>query len=155
MRARIADVLDTYPDGLSVDKLADAVNLDKDNTARILRTLSLMGCFKEGDIHNVCVKNSFSNLWLFSTVDRDVFANTRLSLVLKSTNNAGFTARIVNDCSKYAGVLYESMTDQEFARSREVDKAPRGFATRNDSIKESFWEAIKNDVSFHYRAATH
>jgi DNA-binding IclR family transcriptional regulator len=49
VRARIADVLDRHPEGLSVDKLADAVNLDKNNTARVLRALSLMGCFKEGN----------------------------------------------------------------------------------------------------------
>ncbi|KAJ8588309.1 S-adenosyl-L-methionine-dependent methyltransferase [Rhizopogon salebrosus TDB-379] len=125
LRARIADVLDKHPGGLNVDELADTVNLDKSNTARILRTLSLMGCFKE--------------------VEQDVFANTRVSLILKSTNNAGCTARIVHDFSKYAGVLYETMTDQEFARSRKIDKAPRGFALRKDGIQESYWEMIKND----------
>ena len=52
MRARIADVLDKHPGGLNVDELADAVNLDKSNTARILRTLSIMGCFKEGDMND-------------------------------------------------------------------------------------------------------
>jgi hypothetical protein len=40
------------------------------------------------------------------------------------------------------------MTDQEFARSRKIDKAPRGFALRKDGTQESYWEMIKNDVSF-------
>jgi hypothetical protein len=52
VRARFADVLDQHPRGLIVDKLADTVNLDKTNVARILRSLSLMGCFKEG---NACL----------------------------------------------------------------------------------------------------
>ncbi|OJA11684.1 hypothetical protein AZE42_10532 [Rhizopogon vesiculosus] len=124
-RARIADVLDTHPEGLSMDKLADAVNLDKNKTARILRNLSLVGCFKE--------------------VEPDVFANTRISLILKSTNNSGCTARVYSDFPKYGTVLYETMTDKEFARSYEVDKAPRSFSIRKEGMKEGYWEAIKND----------
>ncbi|OJA11683.1 hypothetical protein AZE42_10533 [Rhizopogon vesiculosus] len=126
MRARIADVLDRHPDGLSVDKLADAVNLDKSRTAHVLRALSLVGCFKE--------------------VERDVFTNTRLSLILKSTNDAGCITRIHSQYfSKYAGVLYETMTDPEYARSHEVDKAPRVFAFRKDGMKGNYWEMMKND----------
>jgi DNA-binding IclR family transcriptional regulator len=53
VRAGIADVLDKHPGGLSVDKLADAVNLDESNTARILRALALMGCFKEGNRNDI------------------------------------------------------------------------------------------------------
>lgn len=74
VRSRIADVLDKHPEGLSVDALANTVNLDKTKTARVLRALSLRGCFKE--------------------VERDVFANTRLSLILKSTNNSWCSLRI-------------------------------------------------------------
>ncbi|KAJ8588308.1 S-adenosyl-L-methionine-dependent methyltransferase [Rhizopogon salebrosus TDB-379] len=128
VRAGIADVLDKHPGGLSVDKLADAVNLDESNTARILRALALMGCFKE--------------------VEQDVFANTRVSLTLKSRSNFGCMAQIAHDFSKYATVLYETMTDPEFASSREVDKAPRGFALRKDGRTDSYWEAIKNDAEW-------
>jgi predicted transcriptional regulator len=41
--------LEKYPEGLGVDKLAEAVNLDKSKITRVLRALSLMGCFKEGN----------------------------------------------------------------------------------------------------------
>ncbi|KAG2035383.1 S-adenosyl-L-methionine-dependent methyltransferase [Suillus americanus] len=126
LRARIADVLDKHPEGLSVDRLAEAVNLDKSKLARVLRALSLMGCFKE--------------------VERDVFANTRLSLILKSTNNSGYFARLHSqEVSKYAAVLYESMIDEEFARSNDLDKAPRVLAFKKEGMKANFWEAIKND----------
>ncbi|KAG1840374.1 S-adenosyl-L-methionine-dependent methyltransferase [Suillus subalutaceus] len=126
LRARIADVLDKHPEGLSVDRLAEAVNLDKSKTARILRALSLMGCFKE--------------------VERDVFANTRLSLILKSTNNTGcFAGLHSRGVTKYAGVLYESMTDEEFSRSHEPDKAPRVLVSRREGITGNYWKMINND----------
>ncbi|KAG2039979.1 S-adenosyl-L-methionine-dependent methyltransferase [Suillus americanus] len=126
LRAHFADVLEQYPEGLSVDKLAEAVDLDKSKTARVLRALSLMGCFKE--------------------VKRDVFTNTRLSLILKSENNTGCYAHFHSrDISKYAGVLYETMIDQEFSRSHEVEKAPRVFACRKEGKEDSFWEMMKKD----------
>ncbi|KAG1882211.1 S-adenosyl-L-methionine-dependent methyltransferase [Suillus subluteus] len=126
LRARIADVLDKHPEGLSVDRLAEAVNLDKSKTARVLRALSLMGCFRE--------------------VEQNVFANTRLSLILKSTNNTGcFAGLHSQDVAKYAGVLYESMIDEEFSRSHELDKAPRVLAFRKEGMKGDYWEMINDD----------
>ncbi|KAG1851219.1 S-adenosyl-L-methionine-dependent methyltransferase [Suillus tomentosus] len=120
MQSRIADVLDKHPEGLSLDVLADAVNLDKTKIARVLRVLTLKGCFKE--------------------VEQDVFANTRLSLMLKTTNNVGCFMKIQRELPQYAAVLYETMVDQEFARSDKVDKAPRIFTLRNEGKKDSFWE---------------
>ncbi|OAX38962.1 S-adenosyl-L-methionine-dependent methyltransferase [Rhizopogon vinicolor AM-OR11-026] len=88
-----------------------------------------MGCFKE--------------------VEHNVFTNTRVSLILQSKSNAGCHVRHHSqDVSKYAGVLYESMTDPEFARSHDVDKAPRVFALRKDGTEDTYWEMIKND-NFH------
>jgi hypothetical protein len=46
-------------------------------------------------------------------------------------------AQIAHDFSKYAAVLYETMTDPEFASSREVDKALRGFAIRKEGRTDS------------------
>ncbi|KAG1824005.1 S-adenosyl-L-methionine-dependent methyltransferase [Suillus variegatus] len=120
VQSRIADVLDKHPEGLSVDALADAVNLDKTKIARVLRVLALRGCFKE--------------------VKRDVFANTRLSLVLRSTSNVGSCIRTQRDFPKYAAVLYETMVDQEFARSHEVEKAPRAFALKKEGKNNGYWE---------------
>ncbi|KAG1864874.1 O-methyltransferase-domain-containing protein [Suillus subluteus] len=129
-RARLADVLDQHPEGLSVDKLAEAVNLDKVKTARVLRALTLMGCFKE----------------VRQTVERDIFANNRLSLILKSANNVGCYTRLHSqDISKFAGVLYETMIDEEFSRSHEVDKAPQVFAFRKEGRKDPYYEAMEND----------
>ncbi|KAG2101510.1 S-adenosyl-L-methionine-dependent methyltransferase [Suillus cothurnatus] len=126
LRARLADVLDQYPEGLSVDKLAEAVNLDKVKTARVLRALTLMGCFKE--------------------VERDVFANNRLSLILKSANNTRWYARLHSqDVSKAASVVYETMINEEFSRSHEIDKAPRIFAFRKEGMKVNQYEMFEEN----------
>ncbi|KAG2342989.1 S-adenosyl-L-methionine-dependent methyltransferase [Suillus weaverae] len=135
VQSRIADILDKHPEGLSVDVLADAVNLDKIKTARILRILVLRGCFKE--------------------VKRDVFANTRLSLVLKSTSNVWYGFRHQQEYPKYAAVLYETMIDQEFANSDKVEKAPRVFALRKEGRNNSddFWDMdVESCVQIFQRA---
>ncbi|KAG2060535.1 S-adenosyl-L-methionine-dependent methyltransferase [Suillus hirtellus] len=119
VQSRIADVLDKHLEGLSVDVLADAVNLDKTKIARVLRVLALRGCFKE--------------------VKRDVFANTRLSLVLKETSNVGFYIKTQREFPKYATVLYETMVDREFARSNKVERAPRAFTLGKECKNNSFW----------------
>ncbi|KAG1854821.1 O-methyltransferase-domain-containing protein [Suillus subalutaceus] len=125
-RARLADVLHQHPEGLSVDKLAEAVNLDKVKTARVLRALTLMGCFKE--------------------VERDIFANNRLSLILKSANNVGcYTKLHSQDGPKFAEVVYETMIDEEFSRSHELDKAPRVCAFRKEGMKDPYYEAMENN----------
>ncbi|KIK46161.1 hypothetical protein CY34DRAFT_9855 [Suillus luteus UH-Slu-Lm8-n1] len=119
-QSHVADVLDKHPEGLGIDALADAVNLDKAKLARVLRVLALRGCFKE--------------------VKRDVFANTRLSLILKSTNNAGCCIRFQREFPKYATVLYETMTDQEFAKSDNVEKTPRVYSLKKEGKPISYWE---------------
>ncbi|KAG2346546.1 S-adenosyl-L-methionine-dependent methyltransferase [Suillus weaverae] len=95
LRARIADVLSEHPEGLSVDKLAEAVNLDEIKTARVLRALTLMGCFKEGSI------------------------------------------------------VYESMIDEEFSRSHEIDKTPRDFVSKKEGLKGKAWEIVNSTDEFH------
>lgn len=112
---RIADVLDQHPEGLSVDVLADTINFNKTKTLRVLRALALKGCFKEG-------------------------SNTRLSLILKSTSNVGCTLRIHQEIPKYGANLYNTMVDQEYARSHEVDKSPRLFSLRKEGINSGYWE---------------
>ncbi|KAG1764256.1 O-methyltransferase-domain-containing protein [Suillus placidus] len=105
---RIADVLDEHPEGLSVDKLAEAVNLDEIKTARVLRALTLIGCFKE-------------------VLSRHV--------------------------SKCAGVVYETMIDEEFSRSHEIAKSPRffvsvifylDFVVRKEGLKGEAWEFLNS-----------
>ena len=47
-RAKVADALEQFPNGLHVDELAKLVGLEKVKLARVLRLLATKGCFIEG-----------------------------------------------------------------------------------------------------------
>ena len=47
-RAKVADTLEQFPNGLPVDELAKLVGLEKVKLARVLRLLATKGCFTEG-----------------------------------------------------------------------------------------------------------
>ncbi|KAG2050935.1 S-adenosyl-L-methionine-dependent methyltransferase [Suillus hirtellus] len=128
LQSRIADVLDKHPQGLSVDALANAVDHSKTKIARILRVLALKGCFKE--------------------VKRDVFANTRLSLMLKSKSNV---AAYIRQFPKGAAALYETMMDKEFAKSGEIAKTPQASAVRKGGGDNSFWEMNDEALDIFHR----
>jgi hypothetical protein len=49
------------------------------------------------------------------------------------------------DFPKYGAILYDTMIDQEYAKSFEIDKSPRMFSLRKEGINRDFWEM---DVSF-------
>ncbi|KAH7890353.1 S-adenosyl-L-methionine-dependent methyltransferase [Phlebopus sp. FC_14] len=126
LRTRVADVLSEHPKGLHIDQLAKTVRVEKGKLGRLLRTLVIKGCFTE--------------------VDTDVFANNRLSLILKSTNNVGCMARLyAQDVSQGAGVLYETMTEPDYAWSYEPDKAPVIYALRKQGVEGSFFDWMKAD----------
>ncbi|KAG1821849.1 uncharacterized protein BJ212DRAFT_926350 [Suillus subaureus] len=75
----------------------------------------------------------------WAALKKEVFANTRLSLILKSTNNIGcFAGLHSQDVVKYAGVLYESMIDKEFSRSHEPDKALWVLAFWKEGMKVNY-----------------
>ena len=48
-RAKVADVLEKFPNGLHVDELAKLVNLEQGKLSRVLRLLATKGCFTEGE----------------------------------------------------------------------------------------------------------
>ncbi|KAL4075109.1 S-adenosyl-L-methionine-dependent methyltransferase [Scleroderma yunnanense] len=93
-RKRIADVLDKHPKGLHVNKLSQVVGLDDDQLARVLRFLGSKGCFSE--------------------VDKDVFANNRLSLVTKNTNNTGCLIYRITVSPAGPCVLFDTLMDPEY-----------------------------------------
>ncbi|EGN97119.1 hypothetical protein SERLA73DRAFT_92093 [Serpula lacrymans var. lacrymans S7.3] len=126
IRAKIADVLADFPNGLHVAELADIVHIEKGKLCRLLRVLACKGCFLE--------------------VDVDVFANNRLSLMLKSSSNVSCLARIyAQDVSQAAESLYETLVDPDFAASYEPDKAPLIYALRKRNIQGSFFDWMRED----------
>ncbi|KAI5988147.1 S-adenosyl-L-methionine-dependent methyltransferase [Pisolithus albus] len=126
IRKGIADVLEKYPSGLHVKELSQIVGLEKAKLARILHFLASKGCFSE--------------------VDTDTFANNRLSLIMKSSNDCScLTAIHARDVSQGAGALYETLTDPEYATSYEPDKAPMIYVLKQKGLKGSLFDWMKAD----------
>ncbi|KAG9311297.1 S-adenosyl-L-methionine-dependent methyltransferase [Chiua virens] len=113
--AKVADMLEKYPDGLHVDDLAKLVNLEKGKLTRVLRLLATKGCFTE--------------------VKPNIFANNRISLNTLSSSNVSALARLsVEDAPHGALVLYETMTDPEYAASYDGEKSPFIYALKQRGI---------------------
>lgn len=126
-RQRIADILEKYPSGLHIRELSQTVGLEKGKLARILRVLASKRCFIE--------------------VDTDVFASNRLSLIMKSSNDCGcLTCIHAQDVSQGTGVLYETLTEPEYAMSYEPDKAPMIYVLKRKGLKGSFFGWMKADA---------
>ncbi|KAF9232207.1 S-adenosyl-L-methionine-dependent methyltransferase [Melanogaster broomeanus] len=127
LRTGIADMLEKHPKGLHVKELSQMVGLEKGKLARVLRVLASKGCFTE--------------------VDTDIFTNNRLSLVMLTTSDPGALARIhAQDISQGAGVLFESMTEPDYATSYEPDKAPLIYALKKNGLKGNFFDWLKEDA---------
>ncbi|KIJ64097.1 hypothetical protein HYDPIDRAFT_28987 [Hydnomerulius pinastri MD-312] len=127
LRTKVADALQKYPKGLHVSELSQMVGLEKGKLSRVLRVLASKGCFTE--------------------VETDVFANNRLSLITLTSSNPGCLARIhAQDVSQGAEVLYETMTEPDYASSYEPDKAPLIYALKKKGLKGSFFDWMKEDA---------
>lgn len=127
IRKGIADALEKYPSGLHVRELSQIVGLEEAKLARILRVLASKGCFSE--------------------VDTDTFANNRLSLIMKNSNDCSCLTGIhAQDVSQGAGALYETLTDPEYATSYEPDKAPMIYVLKQKGLKGSFFDWMKADA---------
>ncbi|KIO11687.1 hypothetical protein M404DRAFT_20303 [Pisolithus tinctorius Marx 270] len=129
------DILEKYPSGSHIRELSQTVGLEKGKLARILRVFAFKGCFIE--------------------VDTDVFASNRLSLIMKSSNDCGcLTCIHAQDVSQGAGVLYETLTEPEYAMSYEPDKAPMIYVLKRKGLKGSFFDWMKADAkrreNYHY-----
>ncbi|KAG8221630.1 S-adenosyl-L-methionine-dependent methyltransferase [Butyriboletus roseoflavus] len=126
IRAKVADVLEKYPKGLHVDELGKLVNLEKGKLARVLRLLATKGCFTE--------------------VEPNIFANNRISLVTLSSSNTSALSRIVSeDVTKGAVVLYETMTEPEYATSYDPEKAPLIYALKQKGFEGGWFDWMRQD----------
>ncbi|KAF9236987.1 O-methyltransferase-domain-containing protein [Melanogaster broomeanus] len=127
LRTGVADALEKYPKGLHVNELSRIVGLEKGKLARVLRVLASKGCFTE--------------------VDTEIFANNRLSLITLATSDSGALARVhTQDISHGAAVLYESMTEPEYATSYELDKAPLSYALKMKGHSGNLFDLLNEDV---------
>jgi len=127
VRAKVADVLENHLDGLHIDELARLVDLEKGKLARVLRFLVSKGCFTE--------------------VEPNVFANNRVSLITISSSASGALVRHMSqDMSDGAAVLYEAMTEPEYATSYHPEKSPLMYALNKKGIKGNYFDWLKEDT---------
>ena len=149
IRAKVADALEQYPNGLHVDELSKLVNLEKGKLARVLRLLATKGCFIEGkDFSSRSASSTISGNLSTTSVAPNIFANNRISLITRSNSNPGALSRIeAEDVSQGAVVLYETMTEPEYAASYDPDKAPLIYALKKKGFKGSFFDWMREDVS--------
>jgi len=136
VRAKVADALEKYPNGLHIDELSKLVNLEKGKLARVLRLLASKGCFIE--------------------VERNTFANNRLSLVTLSNSDSGAFARtMLENASQGALALFETLTQPEYATSNHPEKAPIIYALRKKGIKGNYFDVLKQNAEkreYYHRA---
>ncbi|KAG6335262.1 hypothetical protein ID866_3818 [Astraeus odoratus] len=126
---RIVDVLENFPGGLHVNELSKYTGLRGPNLARVLRPLASKGCFTE--------------------VAKDVFANNRLSLVIKSTSNTGiFTRMMTQDAPKGADTLFETLSDPKYAKSSDTGNASIPYAIEHTWTTGEFFNTLPSD-DFH------
>ncbi|KIM59119.1 hypothetical protein SCLCIDRAFT_27548 [Scleroderma citrinum Foug A] len=81
----------------------------------------------------------FSVYWaskgMFKEVDRDVFANNRLSLVIKSTCKAGyFLPTVGSGTSQGASALFDALCDPEYGASHDPGKTALHYAMKQKGM---------------------
>ncbi|KAH9949724.1 S-adenosyl-L-methionine-dependent methyltransferase [Amylocystis lapponica] len=124
VRARVADELDNHPNGLHVCELAKAVSIEQGKLARLLRLLGTRNCFRE--------------------VDTDVFANNRLSLVLRSSFNLSDLIDIhTTEMAKSGTVLYDNLKNAQCGPSYEPTRSPFMYSIHGENADGSFFDWLK------------
>ncbi|KAF8994600.1 O-methyltransferase-domain-containing protein [Cyathus striatus] len=101
---KIPDILRDRPEGASVSEIAEKAGVDERKLARVLRSLASRHCFRE--------------------VERNVFANNRLSLQLLSDNPvSSLGLHFTDECMKSSALLSETLADSEWGRSYRADQS--------------------------------
>lgn len=126
--------------------LSQLIGIERSKLARILRLLTAKGMFTEGKY--IC-----TSFWCASpnlqSVDRDIFANNRLSLVIKSTCKSGYYLPTVGSgTSRGASVLFDALCDPEYGASHNPGKTALHYAMRqNGVVLSNVFDVLEVDVS--------
>ena len=131
-----------------MNELSQIIGIEKTKLARILRLLTTRGLFKEGEYMCNPYKRISCDLLL---VNRDVFANNRLSLVIKTTCNTGYLARTVGGLGlPAASVLFDALTDPEYGASHDPGKTALHYAMRQKGLPavSNGFDILEMDVSY-------
>lgn len=126
-RENITDILLSYPKGLHINELSKKINIEPKKLSRIMRLLATRGCYSE--------------------VDMDVFANNRLSLIMRKENPVKNMMLLhVEAVAKGASVFYETLKDPKIAYSYEPTIAPVMYAINKNGTEGTFFDWMaRND----------
>ncbi|KAK0476358.1 S-adenosyl-L-methionine-dependent methyltransferase [Armillaria novae-zelandiae] len=117
----IADHLLDKPEGLHISDLGALSGAEPRKLGRILRLLASKHCFRE--------------------VDRDIFANNRLSMMLLSTNGLSSLADFFTDESNKAlSMLTETLKDPDWGHSYSPLQAPFNYWTKYPGTIYSWYQ---------------
>ncbi|EGO18879.1 hypothetical protein SERLADRAFT_480559 [Serpula lacrymans var. lacrymans S7.9] len=121
IKSSITTILEAHPNGLHVKDLSDIVHIESGKLSRVLRSLATKGCYRE--------------------VTQGIFANNRLSLVLRPSIEACVQTYLHTEIvMSGASVLYENLTNQDTAFSYEPSKAPIMEVLKKEGITGTFFD---------------
>ncbi|KAK0214389.1 O-methyltransferase-domain-containing protein [Armillaria fumosa] len=124
---KIADHLLGKSEGLHVSELGMLSGAEPQKIGRILRLLASRHCFRE--------------------VDRDVFANNRLSMALVSGDGISAYATVITDeANKSASMLTENLRDPDWGHSFSPAHAPFNSWSKYPGSIYSWYEGIGTDI---------
>ncbi|KAJ7708761.1 S-adenosyl-L-methionine-dependent methyltransferase [Mycena rosella] len=120
LNCKIPDILQHKPAGMHVADIGKICGVDAPKLARILRLLSAKHCFQE--------------------VERDVFANTRLSVQLLSANPLySLGLHMTEDTTQGATQLAETLADAEWGPSTDPAHSAFNKVTNQPLPMFDFW----------------
>lgn len=125
-KTRITDALIDHPKGLHVAQLADMTRIDQGKLSTILRLLATRHCYCE--------------------VEANVFANSRLSLVLHSSQPmSSFVDLMTNDSQIAARNLYDMLADPEYAYSNDPRKSSYMHMMRKEGHQGTAYDVFRGN----------
>ncbi|KAK0443652.1 uncharacterized protein EV420DRAFT_1484876 [Desarmillaria tabescens] len=123
---KIADHLFARPEGLHVSELGALSGVEPQKLGRILSLLASKHCFRK--------------------IERDVFANNRLSMALVSAGGIAAYANIITDeVNKSASMLTENLRDPDWGHSYSPAHAPFNSWSKYPGSIYSWYEGIGTD----------
>ncbi|KAK0184328.1 S-adenosyl-L-methionine-dependent methyltransferase [Armillaria mellea] len=130
----IADHLLDKPEGLHISELGALSGAEPRKLGRIMRLLASKHCFRE--------------------VNRDIFANNRLSMTLLSTNGLSCLADFFTDESNKAlSVLTETLKDPDWGHSYSPLQAPFNYWSKYPGTVYSWYQDLEAEKGVRFGLA--
>lgn len=130
----IADHLLDKPQGLHISELGTLSGAEPRKLGRIMRLLASKHCFRE--------------------VDRDIFANNRLSMMFLSTNGGSSLAGFFTDESNKAlSVLTETLKDPNWGHSYSPLQAPFNYWSKYPGTIYSWYQDVEAEKGLRFGMA--